>query len=968
MATRYGSLTLQIKALSNLADVGSAYTDTLISANGTQELSKVGRGSFTVSGRAYALLTAVTSNIGQVAYVYITDAVASGAAMDVCAFIIQDIDKTTTDNGVMVTVSGPDLLHQLTYTTLNSDVIDDGSGGVDTTDIDNIMAYAASGWSNTGGNTTSGTYHVSSGNNVLEILIAAAKQSGEMFRLSAISPPAKTVAWLNSADASGVTLRMPSSPIDYDASTTVGIILSMKENNSLGQVVTRVKPHGAGLSDGRLNLRNISSANTGGDPAGYTTWFSTTVPSANSIPNTIVNDTLETSLGYMIKEDVDFSHIRAADPTNATDLATAAVALWNEGLNFLQERDSSNKVYDIDCIVPYDLKPGQTVTVVYTEYEGGITGGNTVWSVNDSFTIHRVSSSVDNSGELAGVRTTSLTVGETQVPRATGSSQVAAALRTTRETTRKADPTTGSSSIPQSRSIATDFPLTGGGDLSGDRTHKLGTLTTFGAANQILGANAAANDIEYKTVTAGTGISVTHGAGTVTITNTDTGSGLSALPFVTIGNSGSLSGERALTAGDGLDLTDGGANSTATLAVDVTDILGNGLTETSNNLTLGTPSTITVATSNGVTSTSHTHAITSSSNPGAAASIVATDSNGYVTLQRVQFPNERYIHFANAAGTDTDAGRIHYSGDDDLSLSNATPGASIIFTVVDSDSVATPYVELFEYGTTDDIQLRFSSQGYITTLSEGITIEPAAGSGVNIDLSTTGDFIVNTDDLVVDTSSGRVGIGTATPAYKLEIEDSVAGVSYVSHQNSATAATSNYAGLVWQLNTSAQIRPAAAFISRFIDTTDATRTGQFSVTTPSSGSSMTSRITVGPGVQIGSPTGGDKGAGTINAAADIYKNNVSYTSPDYALEYWVTGKIEKYKDNEGADGYRRLSIEESEEFVKKNNHLPRISRDPAGIFEMANMSLEKTEELHTYIYELNNRLKKAEAIIQGLLS
>lgn len=59
---------------------------------------------------------------------------------------------------------------------------------------------------------------------------------------------------------------------------------------------------------------------------------------------------------------------------------------------------------------------------------------------------------------------------------------------------------------------------------------------------------------------------------------------------------------------------------------------GNGMNfstiTTTGAITLGTPSTLTVSTTNALTSTSHTHAITSSSAPGAAASLLATDSSG----------------------------------------------------------------------------------------------------------------------------------------------------------------------------------------------------------------------------------------------------------------------------------------------------------------------------------------------------
>jgi hypothetical protein len=45
-------------------------------------------------------------------------------------------------------------------------------------------------------------------------------------------------------------------------------------------------------------------------------------------------------------------------------------------------------------------------------------------------------------------------------------------------------------------------------------------LTALGTANQVLGVNAAGTSSEYKTVTAGTGISVTNSAGVITVANT----------------------------------------------------------------------------------------------------------------------------------------------------------------------------------------------------------------------------------------------------------------------------------------------------------------------------------------------------------------------------------------------------------------------------------------------------------------
>lgn len=63
----------------------------------------------------------------------------------------------------------------------------------------------------------------------------------------------------------------------------------------------------------------------------------------------------------------------------------------------------------------------------------------------------------------------------------------------------------------------------------------------------------------------------------------------------------------------------------------------------------------------------------------------------------------------------------------------------------------------------------FVSTPSIITASGALGITPAAGSSLNVNLSTTGDFAVNTNDLYVDTSLGYVGIGTTAPTTPLQV-------------------------------------------------------------------------------------------------------------------------------------------------------------------------------------------------------
>ena len=70
---------------------------------------------------------------------------------------------------------------------------------------------------------------------------------------------------------------------------------------------------------------------------------------------------------------------------------------------------------------------------------------------------------------------------------------------------------------------------------------------------------------------------------------------------------------------------------------------------------------------------------------------------------------------------------------------------------------------------TVDANLTFTGPQTIATSSGALTLAAASGSSLLVNLATTGDFIVNTDDLVVDTSSGNVGIGNVAPETTLHV-------------------------------------------------------------------------------------------------------------------------------------------------------------------------------------------------------
>lgn len=117
------------------------------------------------------------------------------------------------------------------------------------------------------------------------------------------------------------------------------------------------------------------------------------------------------------------------------------------------------------------------------------------------------------------------------------------------------------------------------------------------------------------------------------------------------------------------------------------------------------------------------------------------------------------------------------------------------------------------------------------------------------------------------------------------------------------------------------------------------------------------------GLQIGSaPTGGDKGAGTINVSSGIFLNNSAYTNPDYAFEHFFTGAIARFADKPGAARYGGLMpLDALEPYLREHLRLPGLTDDPADIFGRADTALEKIEETTLYVLELHRRVAALEA-------
>lgn len=259
------------------------------------------------------------------------------------------------------------------------------------------------------------------------------------------------------------------------------------------------------------------------------------------------------------------------------------------------------------------------------------------------------------------------------------------------------------------------------------------------------------------------------------------------------------------------------------------------------------------------------------------------------------------------------------------------------------------------------------------------------------DMDMRWESVSSANALFWDGNNGRLGIGgTSVPSSELNLYNSggnarpiltfehegdniYGGFIIFRHKRStgSTASANDVAGSMrWQAWDATATPVEQQYITlqgRVLSTGSGYVEGQLRVFAMDTAGSNNVVLQLGQGLQLGIPTGGDKGLGTINVAGDIYKNNTAYTNPDYVLEHWVTGEIKKYADRPGAKDYVPMSIYEIEAYINKHWRLPGITDDPAGVFDMADKALELIERLYAVTIEQQYKLDQLERRMNDLL-
>ena len=228
----------------------------------------------------------------------------------------------------------------------------------------------------------------------------------------------------------------------------------------------------------------------------------------------------------------------------------------------------------------------------------------------------------------------------------------------------------------------------------------------------------------------------------------------------------------------------------------------------------------------------------------------------------------------------------------------------------------------------------------------------------DIDLRIAGDGLTN--GVYWDAGNGRFGIRTI-PSAALHVvetsgtaaifEESASGEVGINSFYNPNTTDANGAIIRFDTNTTGTGATSRSQIAQigvvFTTHNHATRTGNIVFRNYQSGAFST-RMTIGAGVTVGAPTGGDKGAGTINATA-VYDDNTLLT--DYVFE----------------PDYPLLTIDAMMAFYEINKHLPTIpgrkeweKNGKFSLGKLANYLWETVEVQAIYISQLHKRLGKLE--------
>ena len=229
---------------------------------------------------------------------------------------------------------------------------------------DILDSYAPSGWSRDTTNgyaaTESTAYMSFSGESVLEALIKLAEHTGEHFRLGS----GRKVVWIQddpkaNPTKSGYRAIAGADPVAVEDNPRVCLIRNLRRIRNSYDLITRIRPYGAGLGTARISLADIRRTTAA---VGYTLSISGSVATSNYLKSNAAT----TSYG-IIEIEKSWPEVGRQE-ASGYDLA-ASEQLYQRAYEYLSRHDTPEvsfrgTVMKLDGMV----EPGETIKVIFRHY------------------------------------------------------------------------------------------------------------------------------------------------------------------------------------------------------------------------------------------------------------------------------------------------------------------------------------------------------------------------------------------------------------------------------------------------------------------------------------------------------------------------------------------------------------------------------------------------------------------------
>lgn len=347
-------------------------------------LSAAGEFSFVVSAADLNLSALAEKRVAMCKYI--------DRAGDLQTFgggVIDKIVRTVQEDGsLVITVSGNDLVRELSYRSVGALDLT-GGGGAGVTDApDQVMAFAPAGWTINDGATLVNVYAGYDGESVQSALSGIGEHIGEHWRLGS----GRVIDWIGPSStfaASDVrAVQHLNDPVAAETADAIAVITSLEEESDAADLLSRVIPRGAGNGGAALTLAYATDS----APGGYT---------LNTSSNYVKRDASETTYGR-IERVIDFKNIGPLSNTTA-DIQAAANMLLQAAVEHLRRYGAPQKFYRVGLAkVGQSLQPGTLLRVVYRK----LVDGAAVYDLDDEFIIVEAERQIS----AEGIATTSVVI------------------------------------------------------------------------------------------------------------------------------------------------------------------------------------------------------------------------------------------------------------------------------------------------------------------------------------------------------------------------------------------------------------------------------------------------------------------------------------------------------------------------------------------------------------------------------